>query len=162
MVEHAADRRAVAERARAIPGIRSVFNLAGVREATPQQASEPISATGYGYPWIHDLIQRATTLVRLVERKLIDLFEVAEEAAAANGRQRILYHDLPLTKGLRRRIEEVTALAHEVEVEPVLVFLYAAGSPAILDEELRGDLPKLMTALLLLGAQMVALLEPSA
>ncbi len=171
MVEQAADRRAVAERARAIPGIRSIFNLAGVREATPQQASEPISAVGYGYPWIHDLIQRATgldvtlqqatTLVRMAERKLIDLFEVAEEAAAANGRQRILAHDLPLTKGLRRRMQEATALAREIELEPVLVFLYAAGSPEILDEEIRGDLPRLMAALLLLGAQMVALLEPA-
>jgi osmotically-inducible protein OsmY/sporulation protein YlmC with PRC-barrel domain len=170
-VEHAADRRTIAERARAIPGIRAVYSLAGVREETPQQAREPISAAGYGYPWIHDLIQRATgldvtlqqatSLTRLAERKLIDLFDVAAETAAANGRQRILLHDLPLTKGLRRRMEEAAALAHEVELEPVLVFLYAAGSPEILDENLRGDLPKLMTALLLLGAQMVALLEPA-
>ena len=53
--------------------------------------------------------------VALAERKLVDLFDVAEATAAANGRGLILRHDLPLTKGLRHEIAEAERLAGELE-----------------------------------------------
>ena len=97
----------------------------------------------------------------LAERKLVDLFDVAEATAVANGRAHILRHDLPVTKGLQHEVAEAQTLAAELELRPLLVFLADAGVPGPLDEMVRADVPKLMAALLLLGARVIAILTPS-
>ena len=108
----------------------------------------------------HAAIGGGKRLRPLLVKASCDLFNVAEEAALANGRSRILHHDLPLTKGLRSRLAEVEPLAGEIGAQPLLVFLADAGVAAPLDERVRADIPRLMAALVLLAGRVVALLDP--
>jgi hypothetical protein len=127
------------------------------------------TATGYSYPWLHTVLERTagldfddTQLARvedIAERKLVDLFDVAEEAAVANGRGRVLRHDLPLTKGLQIVLLEVEDIAREFQLQPLLVFLADAGIRTPFDDEARPEIPRLMAGLLILTARVVALLE---
>jgi hypothetical protein len=127
------------------------------------------TATGYGYPWLHTLLERTsgldfdeTQLARIediAERKLVDLFDVAEESAVANGRARVLRHDLPLTKGLQIVLLEVADIAREFQLQPLLVFLADAGIRTPFDDDVRPEIPRLMAGLLILTARVVALLE---
>jgi uncharacterized protein DUF1931 len=142
----------------------------GAEPVGGKRAAVPVPAVGYGAAWLRAFLERATGLgfdeaqvaqvAALAERKLVDLFAVAEEAALANGRARILRHDLPLTKGLRAFLGEVEALARELELRPLLVFLADAGVPGPLDELVRAEIPRLMAALLLLAGRVIALIEP--
>jgi hypothetical protein len=69
-------------------------------------------AVGYGAAWLRAFLNRssglsfdsaqATRIAALAERKLVDLFDVAEETALADGRTHVLRHDLPLTRGCAR------------------------------------------------------------
>jgi hypothetical protein len=131
----------------------------------------PDSSIRYGYPWLRDFIRRGTGLdldesqvqsvARMADRKLIDLVDVAAEAATANGRATILPHDLPLTKGLRRVIEDVALLSHEIDLKPILVFLAGSGIRSRIDEATQGDMPRLLAALLVLSGRIVAVIEPA-
>jgi hypothetical protein len=142
---------------------------AGRERVRPVLNGRTTTATGYGYPWLHTLLERTsgldfneTQLARIediAERKLVDLFDVAEEAAAANGRRRVLRHDLPLTKGLQIVLLEVEDIAREFQLQPLLVFLADAGVRTPFDDELRPEIPRLMAGLLILTARVVALLE---
>lgn len=149
--------------ARGVPGVGAVRNRLGT-------AGDPdMSPAGYAYPWLHDLLERATGLhldgdqiariEDLAERKLVDLFDVAEDAAAANGRARVLRQDLPLTSGLQRVLLTVNEMAREFQLEPLLVFLADAGIRAQLDEALHSEIPRLMAALLIVTGQLVVVLE---
>jgi hypothetical protein len=89
---------------------------------------------------------QATLITALAERKLVDLFDVAEATAIANGRGRILRRDLPLTKDLKRELAQAETLAADVELRPLLVFLDEAGVGGPLDEVMRGQIPRLMAA----------------
>ena len=90
-------------------------------------------AVDYGTAWLQAFLERASGLefeeaqaasvLALAERKLVDLFDVAEQTAIANGRQRILRHDLPITKGFQMVLGQAEALAADVELRPLLVFL---------------------------------------
>ncbi|MEA2595243.1 MAG: magnesium and cobalt exporter, family [Thermomicrobiales bacterium] len=138
-----------------------------------QQVIDPVSGIGYGYGWLHDLLNRATGLdvdrpqaeeiARSAEKKLTDLFDVAIDTAAANGRGLILRHDLPLTKGMRRSLEDAAELTKddEFDAETILVFLTHSGFRARVDEMVRADLPRLMAALLILGGRVISVLEPA-
>lgn len=124
-----------------------------------------------GSAWVRAFVARGTGLrlndaqaaqvADLAERKLVDLFDVAEETALANGRGVILRHDLPLTKGLRSLVGEVGLLARELDLQPLLVFLSEAGVRGPLDEVVRADVPRLMAALLLLNGRVISILEPA-
>lgn len=126
---------------------------------------------GYSVGWVREFLQRgsglaldesqASAVVALAERKLIDLFEVATTTALANGRAKIFRHDLPLTKGLQHELAEAETLAGELELQPLLVFLGDAGVPGPIDDGMRDDVPRLMAALLLLAARIIAILEPA-
>jgi hypothetical protein len=132
---------------------------------------EANDATTYSYSWLHDLLRRATGLdldepqvtaaARLAERKLLDLFDVAKEAALANGRERILRHDLPLTKGLRRALLDVEIHAKGIGGDRVLRFLVGAGVPGPIDEMVQAELPRLTAALLILTGRVIDILEPA-
>jgi len=132
---------------------------------------EPASAAGYRYAWLHDWLLRAAgldfeasqidRLQALAEQKLADLFDVAEETAAVNGRSRILRQDLPLTKGLQLMLLAVGVLAQEFPIEPLLLFLSDAGVRAPIDDSLNIDVPRIVAALLLIIAQGIDIVEPS-
>jgi sporulation protein YlmC with PRC-barrel domain len=164
-VADAATRATASAVARSVPGIGPVRNLLGT------SSSPNVSATGYAYPWLHTLLERTTHLeldegqiariADIAERKLVDLFDVAEDAALANGRGRVMRHDLPLTKGLQLVLLEIADLAREFELEPLLVFLADAGIRTHFDDEMRADIPRLMAALLIVTARVVALLDTS-
>jgi hypothetical protein len=149
--------------AREVSGVGPVRNLIGTR------AEPEMTATGYGYPWLHTLIERTTGLdcddtqlariEDIAEQKLVDMFDVAEEVAVANGRTRVRRHDLPLTKSLQLLLLEVADIAREFELQPLLAFLADAGIRASFDEELRPEIPRLMAALLIMTGRVVALLE---
>jgi hypothetical protein len=136
------------------------------------RAGARMPAVGYGAAWLQAFLNhssglsfdsaQATRIAALAERKLVDLFDVAEEIALANGRTHVLRHDLPLTRGLRARLGEVERLAVELEPQPLLVFLADAGVPGPLDERVRAELPRLMAAPLLLTGRIIAVLEPEA
>src|SRR5258705_3513585 len=104
---------------------------------------------------------QAADVAVLAERKLVDLFDVAAETALANGRARIMRHDLPITKGLRALLVEADASAPVLEVRPLLVFLDDAGVSGPLDEPVKAENPRLMAAMLLVAARVIALLEPA-
>jgi len=143
----------------------------GDASASSAPASELPPEIAYGYAWLHELLLRATGLdldetqvaftTRVAERKLTDLFDVAEEVALANGRERILRHDLPLTKGLLRTIQQTATLTKDQEVDPAAVFKTWVAPNMMVDELLRAELPRLTTALLVLTGQVVAALEPT-
>jgi Domain of unknown function (DUF1931) len=134
-------------------------------------SSATVPAIPYGSAWLRAFMQRgsglafdesqAAQIAALAERKLVDLFAVAEATAVANGRAKIQWHDLPLTKGLQHDLAEAQTLAAELELRPLLVFLADAGVPGPLDEAVRQEVPRLMAALLLLAARIIAILEPS-
>jgi hypothetical protein len=125
---------------------------------------------GYGAAWLQAFLTRgsglvfdaeqATQVATLAERALVGLFEVAEETALANGRAVILRHDLPLTRGLRARVAEAEALADDLALQPLLVFLADAGVRGPLDERVHAEVPRLMAALLLLAGRVIAIIEP--
>jgi Domain of unknown function (DUF1931) len=77
----------------------------------------------------------------------------------ANGRGRVLSHDLPLTKGLKILLLEVEDVAREFQLQPLLVFLADAGIRTPFDDELRPEIPRLVAGLLILTARVVALIE---
>ena len=81
-------------------------------DAEGSRVTSPRAGALYGAAWLRAWLDRASRLSfddaqasevsALAERKLVDLFDVAEETALANGRARILRHDLPLTKAYVR------------------------------------------------------------
>jgi hypothetical protein len=134
------------------------------------EPADSMSTAGYRTAWLRAFLARASGLAfdevqaertaTLAERKLVDLFDVAEETAAANGRERILRHDLPLTKGLRALLGEVDTFAREIELRPLLALLADAGVPGPLDELVRAEIPRLMAALLLVTGRVIVLVNP--
>lgn len=134
-------------------------------------ARSSLPSIGYSSVWLQDFLRRASGLsftmaqaadvAVLAERKLVDLFDVAAETALANGRARIMRHDLPITKGLRALLVEADAAAPVLELRPLLVFLDDAGVSGPLDEPVKAEIPRLMAAMLLVAARVIALLEPA-
>ena len=90
-----------------------------------------VPAAGYGSAWLRAFLHRgsgldfdegqAAQIAALAERKLVDLFDVAEATAITNGRARILRHDLPLTKGLQRL--EPSDMSTQERLERLLRYL---------------------------------------
>jgi Domain of unknown function (DUF1931) len=129
-----------------------------------------VSAIGFDAAWLQEFLYRGTGLrfdgaqaaqvAGLAERKLADLFDVAEETALANRREYILLHDLPLTKGLRALLLDVDERAREIDVQPVLAFLAGAGVSSRIDDLVQAEVPRLTAALLLLAGRIIAILEP--
>ncbi len=152
-----------------LPDYVPIIRAARDRMPAPTANGRTTTATGYGYPWLHTLLERTSGLdfdeaqlgriEDIAERKLVDLFDVAEEAAVANGRARVLRHDLPLTKGLQIVLLEVEDIAREFQLQPLLVFLADAGIRTPFDNDVRPEIPRLMAGLLILTARVVALLE---
>ena len=58
-----------------------------------------------------------------VNRKLYDLLLIGQATAAANGRDIVAPHDLPVTKGLQECIHAFRRMDEELELEPILTQL---------------------------------------
>ena len=125
----------------------------------------------YGYAWLYDLLRQGSGLeldeeqleqiADVSRRKLVDLLDVAEETALANGREVIRMHDLPLTKGLRRTIQETAALSRTIEVDPAFFLSAEARVNPAIDVMVRAELPRLTAAMLVLTSRIVATFAPA-
>ena len=141
------------------------------KEDKVTKAADSVSTIGYAYAWLHEFIaggtgldldqDQVTQIAHMAEGKLSDLFEIAAETAAANGRGLIFRHDLPLTKGLLQTLEDVAVLSKDIEFEPIYLFLRTrTGLRAGVDDMVQADLPRLFAALLMLSGCIIAVLEP--
>jgi len=110
---------------------------------------------------------RAAQVLEIAERKLGDLFEVAAERARAEGRGRVEWRDLPLTKGLQATMERYERERERLgdprlDVAPILGFLEVPLGGLEASEEVRERLPVLAATVLLLVGYVVKLVDTRA
>ncbi len=96
-----------------------------------------------------------------LNRKLYDLLLMGEVAAKANGRDVILYHDLPITKGLEACIHKFRKLQISLQLEPILENL-AKLPPLDLaySEEVEARLPETVGGMSYAMARAFRVLDP--
>ncbi|GIW10221.1 MAG: hypothetical protein KatS3mg061_1278 [Dehalococcoidia bacterium] len=151
---------------RAVPGVLATENRLAVGAKTTLD-----TRTGLEFGWVAEAVHRAagvvvdeqlaTAIVQFAERKLCELIEVAEETMLANGRERLLWHDLPLPLGLRQSLREYEAVSHDLSGEMVEGLVRDAGVRAYLDERVREQLPKLFGTIIMLTARATSLVSPA-
>ena len=96
-----------------------------------------------------------------VNDKLADLLVVGRAAAKASGRDVILAHDLPITKGLQQCIHEFERLGEEPELEPLLADI--AAIPPMrgeLSDEVMAKVPVIVGGLSLAMARTFRIVAP--
>jgi Domain of unknown function (DUF1931) len=64
-----------------------------------------------------------------VDQKINDLLIMARAKAKANGRDVIVWKDIPLTQGLQKSMHEFVKLDQDIELQPILEQL--AAQPAL-------------------------------
>ena len=96
-----------------------------------------------------------------VNRKLYDLLLIGQATAAANGRDIVAPHDLPVTKGLQESIHAFRRIDEELELEPILTQLSAYPpldrTPS---DETEARLPLILGGLSLALAQVLKIIDP--
>jgi len=135
------------------------------------QFRPPVTKSGYGIAWLRAFLARGSgvdfddeqtaQVAALAERKLVDLFDVAGETALANGRRKIFWHDLPITKGLQERIHEFRRLDEQLELQPILDQL-ARHPPLDLDyaDDTSARFPEIIGGFSVALARSFKILEP--
>jgi hypothetical protein len=96
-----------------------------------------------------------------VERKLYDLLLIGEAAAAANARDIVEPHDLPITKGLQESTHAFRKMDEENELAPILSQL--ATYPPLdrsLSEETEARLPQVVGGLSVALARVLTVIDP--
>jgi hypothetical protein len=96
-----------------------------------------------------------------VERKLYDLLLIAQATAAANARDIVEPHDLPITKGLQESTHIFRTMNDEIELEPILGRL--AGYPPLdrsLSAQAEARLPMVVGGLSVALARIVTTIDP--
>jgi hypothetical protein len=96
-----------------------------------------------------------------VNRKIYDLFLIAQAAARANARDVVEPWDLPIGKGLQECIHAFRDIDEEIELQPLLDQLTA--EPAVdlaATEETRARLPLIAGGLSVALARTFRILEP--
>ena len=105
----------------------------------------------------------ASKMMDIVEKKLADLFEVAYDKAKAEGREMIMFRDLPLTKGFLNSMElfRKAIERQNIDVEPIKKFVLR-GLPvdAPLQDELVDELPIVTGTLFVLIGRVIKALHP--
>jgi len=93
-------------------------------------------------------------------RKLCDLLLIGQATAAANGRDIVEPHDLPITKGLQESIHAFRRMDEEIELAPILERL-SAHPPLdrTLHEETQARLPEIMGGLSLALARTFTVID---
>ena len=94
-------------------------------------------------------------------RKLYDVLLIGQSTAAANGRDIIAPHDLPVTKGLEENIHAFRRMNEQLELEPILTQLSAYPpldrTPS---DETEARLPLILGGLSLALAQVLKIIDP--
>jgi hypothetical protein len=96
-----------------------------------------------------------------VDQKINDLLIMARATAKANGRDVIVWKDIPLTQGLQKSMHEFVKLDQNIELQPILEQL--AAQPALdveLDEETQGRLVQVVGGMTLALGRTFTILEP--
>ncbi|HET9169889.1 MAG TPA: DUF1931 family protein [Actinospica sp.] len=96
-----------------------------------------------------------------INRKIYDLFLIAQTAARANGRDIVEPEDLPLGKGLQECVHTFRELDEEIELKPLLDRLTA--EPAVdlaASEQTRAELPQIAGGLSVALARLFRVIEP--
>ena len=96
-----------------------------------------------------------------INRKIYDLFLIAQAAARADGRDIVEPWDLPVGKGLQECIRTFREIDEEIEIQPLLDRLTA--EPAVdlaASEQTRATLPQIAGGLSVALARLFRVLEP--
>jgi hypothetical protein len=96
-----------------------------------------------------------------VNRKIYDLLQVGQATATANTRDVMEPHDLPITVGLQKTIQEFRRINEQIELEPVLAEL--ATFPPLdvsLSVETEARLPVIVGGLSIALARTLKIIEP--
>ncbi len=110
---------------------------------------------------------KASLILDVAEKKLVDLFEVAAERARMEGREEVKLRDLPLTKGLRETMERYERERERLQDPrldpgPIVEVLERPLSGLTMDEELREKLPVIAATVLLLIGYIIKHVDPGA
>jgi hypothetical protein len=96
-----------------------------------------------------------------VNRKLYDLLLIGQAAAAANIRDVVEPHDLPITKGLQESIHAFSKMDDEIELAPILeqlaIYPPLDRSPS---DETEARLPLIVGGLSLALARTFKIIDP--
>jgi hypothetical protein len=96
-----------------------------------------------------------------VNRKIYDLFLIAQAVARANGRDVVEPQDLPIGKGLQECIHAFRGIDEEIELQPLLDQLTAEPAvDLVAAEETRARLPLIAGGLSVALARTFRILQP--
>jgi len=106
---------------------------------------------------------RAEEMMKIIEKKLTDLFEVAYENAISERSETIKLRHLPLTKGFKNSMNLFRAVieSERVEIDPIRKFILREISVEVpLEEELVNELPIIVGTLFVLVGRIIKALHP--
>jgi len=106
---------------------------------------------------------RAEEMMKIIEKKLTDLFEVAYENAISERNETIKLRHLPLTKGFKNSMNLFRAVIESegVEIDPIRKFILREISVEVpLEEELVNELPIIVGTLFVLVGRIIKALHP--
>ncbi len=106
---------------------------------------------------------RAEEMMEIVEKKLVDLFEVAYENAKADRSSVIKMRHIPITKGFRSSMNLFRAAIEDenVDIEPIRKHvLREIPGEVPLDEEVVNELPIIAGTLFVLVGRVIKALHP--
>ena len=106
---------------------------------------------------------RAEEMMKIIEKKLTDLFEVAYENAISERNETIKLRHLPLTKGFKNSMNLFRPVIESegVEIDPIRKFILREISVEVpLEEELVNELPIIVGTLFVLVGRIIKALHP--
>ncbi|WP_297489244.1 DUF1931 family protein [Thermococcus sp.] len=106
---------------------------------------------------------RAEEMMEIVEKKLVDLFEVAYENAKAERSSTIKFRHIPITKGFKNSMNLFRAVIEDekVQIEPIRKYvLKKIPSDIPLEEDVVNELPIITGTLFVLIGRVIKALHP--
>ncbi len=97
-----------------------------------------------------------------VTRKTHDLLVVGRASARENGRDIVMYHDLPVTAGLQKSIDDFERMDNELELQPILDLLATHPPTITLEAETERRLPAVIGGLTVALARAFRVIDPNA
>jgi hypothetical protein len=95
-----------------------------------------------------------------VNRKLHDLLVVGQASAGENNRDIIEYHDLPITAGLQKTIDEFERLDAQLELKPILEQIATHSPDITLSVETEQRMPAVVGGLTVALARAFRIIDP--
>lgn len=95
-----------------------------------------------------------------VTDKLRDLIAVGRAAARENNRDVLVYHDLPITAGLQKCIDDFEKMDTELQLQPVLDRLARHPPDVVFEVEAERRLPAVVGGLTVALARSLKVIDP--